>query len=267
MAPDGKRKQVWRYSSRAECQRCHNKWSGSALGFIAPQLNRVQEYDGATAWQLETLAHIKIFEKPIPLEKRERLANPHDPAEDLDGRARAYLQTNCAHCHRHHAGGAVLSKMHYDIPLDQTNMVGARPTQGTFGIHSAQVIAPGDPYRSVLLYRMAKLGGGRMPHIGSTEVDQAGVELIFQWLQQMPAAADQEIASVEAATKRRKQELAELASMRETKDASVQIEIADRLLTSPCGALLLLRSIDHRELESTTASMVIQKAVSIHERN
>lgn len=262
MAPGGKRKQVWRFSSRAECQRCHNKWSGSALGFIAPQLNKVHETNGSKASQLETLARIKIFEKSIPVEKRERLANPRDPSDDLDGRARAYLQTNCAHCHRHHAGGAVLSKMHYDIPLDKTNMVGVRPTQGTFGIHSAQVIAPGDPYRSVLLYRMAKLGSGRMPHIGSAEVDQEGVELIFQWLKQMPAAADQENAAVGVATMRRNQELAELASLRETKDASVQIEIAERLLSSPCGALLLLRSIDHRELASTTASMVIQKAVS-----
>lgn len=259
-APEGKRKQMWRFSSRAECQRCHNKWSGSALGFIAPQLNKDSVYNGDTAPQLETLAQIKLFEKSIPLENRQRLADPRNPSESLDARARAYLQTNCAHCHRQHAGGAVLSKMHYDLPLEKTDMVSARPTQGTFGIHSAQVIAPGDPYRSVLLYRMAKLGGGRMPHIGSSEVDRDGIELIYQWLKQMTPAPEKDAALVGVA-RRRNEELADLAKLQAAKESSVQIEIADRLLSSPCGALLLMRSIDHHELAHTTASMVIQKAV------
>lgn len=76
--------------------------------------------------------------------------------------------------------------MHFDLPLEKTNMLGARPSQGTFGIHAAQVIAPGDPFRSVLLYRMAKLGGGRMPHLGSTEIDRDGIKLIHDWVERLP---------------------------------------------------------------------------------
>ena len=256
----GKRQQTWRFSGRAECQRCHNKWSGSALGFITSQLNKNHEYNGSSAPQLDTLAHIQIFEKPLPTEKRPQLANPRDPSAELDGRARAYLQTNCAHCHRQHAGGSVLSQMHYDLPLDKTNMVGARPSQGTFGIHAAQVIAPGDPFRSVLLYRMAKLGGGRMPHIGSTEVDREGVELIYDWLRQLPQDAGKETASNEAAGKLRGEEAAELALLRATESSTVQLEIVDRLMSSTSGALLLLRSVDHRELPAPVASLVIDKA-------
>src|SRR6185503_5736402 len=94
--------------------------------------------------QLELFAEIALFEKPIPAEKRPKLANPHDSSANLESRARAYLHTNCAHCHRQHAGSAVLSKMPFDLPLEKTDMIGVRPTQGTFGIHSAQVIAPGD---------------------------------------------------------------------------------------------------------------------------
>ncbi|MFQ5733535.1 MAG: c-type cytochrome, partial [Planctomycetaceae bacterium] len=59
---------------------------------------------------------------------------------------------------------------------------GHRPSQGTFGIRAAKVIAPGDPYRSVLLYRMAKLGRGRMPHFGSGVVDRMGLRLIHDWI-------------------------------------------------------------------------------------
>ena len=257
--PGGKRSQTWRFSSRAECQRCHNKWSGSALGFIPAQLNKDHNYGGMSASQLDTLAHIKLIEMP-PTEQRPRLANPHDPSADQDGRARAYLHANCSHCHRQHAGGAVLAKMHFDLPLEKTDMVNLRPTQGTFGIHAAQVIAPGDPFRSVLLYRMAKLGGGRMPHIGSTEVDSAGVELIHDWLKQLPVEVGKEAASLEAAAKFRGKESTDLALLRAAETATVQLEIADRLLSSTSGALLLLRSVDHRELPAPVASLVIDKA-------
>ena len=136
-APGGKRQQTWRFASRAECQRCHNKWSGSVLGFIPAQLNKDYDYGGSLASQLDTLAHIKIYEQPLPTDKPPRLASPRDPTADREGRARAYLHANCSHCHRQHAGGAVLSMMHFDLPLEKTNMVGVRPTQGTFGIHAA----------------------------------------------------------------------------------------------------------------------------------
>jgi uncharacterized repeat protein (TIGR03806 family) len=258
--PGGTRQQTWRFSGRAECQRCHNKWSGSALGFIPAQLNKDHNYGGSLASQLDTLEHIKIYETPLPTEKRPRLANPHDPSADQEGRARAYLHANCSHCHRQHAGGAVLSMMHYDLPLEKTAMLGVRPTQGTFGIHAGQVIAPGDPFRSVLLYRMAKLGGGRMPHIGSTEMDRAGVELIHNWVRQIPREAAKETTGNEAATKLRDHEAAELARLRATETSTVQLEIADRLLSSTSGALMLLRSIDRRELSAPAVSLVVALA-------
>ena len=61
-----------------------------------------------------------------------------------------------------------------------------RPVQGTFEIPGARILAPGDPYRSVLFYRMSKLGRGRMPHIGSEIVDEKGLRLIHDWIRTMP---------------------------------------------------------------------------------
>src|SRR5205085_10080304 len=46
-------------------------------------------------------------------------------------------------------------------------------------------IAPGDPGRSVLLYRLAKSGIGHMPKIGAHRVDDRAVALIGQWIAQM----------------------------------------------------------------------------------
>lgn len=251
-AAGGTRKQVWRFSGRAECQRCHNKWSGPPLAFNTPQLNRDHAYGQVGASQLDTFAHIRLIAKPIEAGNRPQLSNPHDPSADIESRARAYLQVNCAHCHRQHAGGAVLSKMHYDIPLSESNMLGVRPTQGTFGIHTAQVIAPGDPFRSVLLYRMVKLGGGHMPHIGSTEVDMAGVNLIHEWIRQLP--------SDEPAAKVHSEAVVALEQLSTAHHPADQAKLVEQLLSTTSGALLLLRAVDHKAFSDAAVSLAIQQA-------
>jgi len=78
-------------------------------------------------------------------------------------------------------------------PLDQTNALEVRPVQGTFDIPGAEILAPGDPYRSVLYYRMAKLGRGRMPHIGSEVVDERGLRLMHDWVRQLPIRKDERL--------------------------------------------------------------------------
>jgi len=264
-AAGGKRTQTWRFAGRAECQRCHNKWSGPPLAFNTPQLNRNHTYDDVTASQLDTFAYIQLIEKPIKTAQRTHLATPRESSAALENRARAYLQANCAHCHRMHAGGSVLSHMHFDLALDKTNMVGARPPQGTFGIHDAQVIAPGDPLRSVLLYRMAKLGSGRMPHIGSTEVDVDGVALIYEWLAQLSpptekATAGNATTGSELAAARRSDEADTLAMLMKADATNAQADLVDHLLGSTTGALLLLRSVDRRELAAPTIALAIEQA-------
>lgn len=259
-AAGGTRKQTWRFSGRAECQRCHNKWSGSVLGFNTPQLNRKAKGPGETSSQLDALVHLKLFENRQPVENRPRLANPHDASASLEDRARSYLHANCAHCHRMHAGGSVLSKMHFDLALDKTDMIGVRPTQGTFGIHAAQVIAPGDPFRSVLLYRMSKLGGGRMPHIGSSEVDREGIALISDWIRQLPNSTAKETTGNDSASKLRADETASLQRLIAAEKSTEQAELVDRLLSSTTGALMLLQSVDSPTLPKPIAALAIDKA-------
>ncbi|MBI2481253.1 MAG: c-type cytochrome [Planctomycetia bacterium] len=255
-AAGGMRKQAWRFSGRAECQRCHNKWSGPPLAFNTLQLNRDHDYGSARASQLDTLSHIHLVENPIAAENRPSLADSRDSSADLHGRARAYLQVNCAHCHRQHAGGAVLSKMHYDVALKDTNMIGVRPTQGTFGIHAAQVIAPGDPYRSVLWYRMAKLGGGRMPHMGSTEIDLDGVKLIADWITQIPA--DEAAAGNEAAPQSIREAAASLDYLVAATAPEGAEKSVERLLSTTSGALMLLRAVD--TLPDSIVDLTVQRA-------
>ncbi len=51
--------------------------------------------------------------------------------------------------------------------------MGRPAQQGSFDLPNAKVISPGKPMESVLLFRMAKNGRGRMPHLGSEFVDEA----------------------------------------------------------------------------------------------
>src|SRR5262249_40908344 len=126
--------------------------------------------------------------------KIDRIPNPHDESAPLEARARAYLHINCGHCHSRGGGGSSFFDVQYKHPLARTSLIGSRPTQGTFGIFEAEPVAPGDPYRSVLYYRMSKLGPGRMPQFGSQVVDAHGVNLIREWIRSLKLPADEPVA-------------------------------------------------------------------------
>jgi len=198
-APNGKRRQNWHVPSGGECLICHNPWAGIALGFTPRQLDRDIEVDGRKINQVAYFKKLGMFElwhhtrrKDTPLTEPlpEKLVDPYDKTADLDRRARSYLQANCAHCHQYNAGGTVDVDLRVDTPLVGTKTVGVKPVQGTFGLPDGRIIAPGDPYRSALYYRMAKHGRGRMPHLGSALVDEPGIRLISDWIRKLPTNAD-----------------------------------------------------------------------------
>jgi hypothetical protein len=122
----------------------------------------------------------------IPDDHPARLVDPHDGSQSLDDRARSYLHGNCAMCH-HPGGNAIVSfYLLRDMPLEKLN-TNKGTGIGTFGLREARIIAPGDPYRSLLLYRMSKLGYARMPYIGSHAVDSAGAALVRDWIASLEA--------------------------------------------------------------------------------
>jgi putative heme-binding domain-containing protein len=191
----GEHKESWSFASRTQCIVCHNAWSEYAMAFTVPQLNnsRIGAEDDFT--QLPALSRAgfvrRVDEKDQPLPpydeasaKKERfLADIGSGAYSLEERARSYLHANCAHCHRFGGGGGqVVFEMDYSKPLKETGLLDAKPKQGDFGIVDARLIAPGDPFRSVLLYRMAKYNHGRMPHLGSEKPHPFATDLIAKWI-------------------------------------------------------------------------------------
>jgi putative heme-binding domain-containing protein len=194
-APDGKRRQTWHFPSRTECMACHNMAAKYVLGLQTVQANRDHDYGGVVANQLRTFDHLGLFTKPLPAPVDElprlvdyRGAGKDAASHDLNLRARSYLHANCSHCHRKWGGGNTEFQLLATLDLAETGTLGVRPAHGTFNIPNARILASGDPYRSVLFYRMAALGPGRMPRIGSNMVDVAGVRLIHDWIGQLPGA-------------------------------------------------------------------------------
>lgn len=251
------REQIWRFASRSDCQRCHNRWSGPVLGFTTQQLDKQHRYSNNQASQLKTLEHIGLIEKK-KARPRFKLVDPHDPSQPLELRARSYLDVNCAHCHRMHAGGAVLAKMHVDLALDKTNMVGELPSQGTFQLHAARVIAPGEPLRSVLYYRMAKIGGGRMPRLGSSEVDVRGLNLMDDWISSLPRSAEKDKTGVFTAAKIRSEELLLMSFLKKESDLAKCSNLIKQILVRTSGALRLVRAIDRRQLTGEKRKRVVK---------
>ncbi|HEY2155369.1 MAG TPA: c-type cytochrome, partial [Isosphaeraceae bacterium] len=233
--PGGTREHAYRFAARSECVLCHNPWvetnnvlygrqSASPLATTVDQLDRGE--------QLRHLEALGLVDS-IPTANDTRLADPRDPSAPLESRARAYLQTNCAHCHQIGAGGSANIVLGARTPLAKSHALDASPLQGTFGLKDARIIAPGEPERSVLYYRIAKLGAGRMPRVGSNRVDVLGTRLIADWIASIPRGSSDPVRGAD-----------EVAQVEHAASPAVRREAILRLIRTTGGTLALVRSID-----------------------
>jgi mono/diheme cytochrome c family protein len=111
------------------------------------------------------------------------MPDPSDTAVPLAQRARAYLHTNCAGCHRQNGPTSSSMDLRYATLLSATNACDAAPQAGDLGLGSAaRIIAPGSAANSVLTARMNRRDANGMPPLASTIADAAGVALIESWI-------------------------------------------------------------------------------------
>ncbi|QDT80819.1 Quinoprotein glucose dehydrogenase B precursor [Gimesia maris] len=251
----------WPIPSRAECAVCHTPYQNylSILSFEEPQLNRSQKYGATVDHQLRSLAHIKVLPESVCTDSKGANANylvdPYDTGEALNSRARSYLHTNCRHCHRSNGGGGATIELGAALDIDAMKVMGVKPTQGTFGIHDAQVIAPSDPYRSVLLYRMSKLGKGRMPYSGSSCVDTRGTRLVRNWIESLPGISGDSTFEVSRLRNRQGQLLSDAVQIEDQEFVSQKIQ---EVLGTTSGGLMILRTLDDTPISDQMRRLMIQ---------
>ena len=225
-APGGTVRQAWRFHSRAECLRCHNQTNNFTPGFNALQLDRVTP--AAAGRQIDAL-HAAGLARVEP-----RLADPHGELGPLETRARSYLHANCSACHRFNGGGSANLLLNLEFPLKEAKLVNEKPVQGDLGLADARVVAPGDPARSVLLYRLATEGRGHMPYLGSRLVDERGLLLVRDWIAGLnpnqdeitPAAAAQRGRERAAIVALRGGDVGRIAPLLETGSGALSLVLA-----------------------------------------
>ena len=266
--PGGVRRRPWHFASGAQCMTCHTVWCDYALAFNRPQLDREHDFGGVVDNEVRTFRHLGLLLEPLPPRpedppstEKPALSNPCDASADLNERARSYLHVNCSECHRFGGGGSALFDVRKELPLEKMNLISARPKLGDFGLEDAQIVCPGDPARSVLMYRTSKLGRGRMPHIGSDVVDEKGSALLRQWIRSLSSSkGPPTTAGTAKILAQRDQDLRRLAdpATGET-EASAAI---DRLLCSTGGALALLCQIEDQKLPAPVLRLATTRGFS-----
>ncbi len=165
-----------------QCKGCHLRGDKIfPIGPLARQLNKTVN----GIHQLAHLASMGVLKNLPELQQIPQLPDYDDESAPLDARARAWLEVNCAHCHRPD-GPAKTSGLHLttDVTRPFELGIGKPPVaagRGSGGLHYD--IVPGHPEKSILYYRITSTDPGiMMPELGKKLVHEEGVALIREWI-------------------------------------------------------------------------------------
>ena len=166
----------YRVPNKNQCKECHGL--DGAVTPIGPKVRNL-----SAQWLSAFLGSVPEGADTMPRwEDRDSSA--------IDAAARAYLDVNCAHCHR---PGSTASNSGLDLrwETEDSHAIGIekRPVAAGRGSGGLQFdILPGDPEASILVYRMASDEPGvAMPELGKATVHEDGVALVERWIAQMEA--------------------------------------------------------------------------------
>jgi uncharacterized repeat protein (TIGR03806 family) len=177
---------TYRVPNTNQCKGCHGQNDRlRPLGPRTRQLNRPIEIDGQTVNQLTYFADNGMFTAEIADPNLlPRLASPMGDA-NLEDRARAYLETNCAHCHNPEGAGGP-SGLNLSITVEEPIDYGVcrRPVAAGGGAGGRPFdISPGNPENSIMVFRMSSTDPNfKMPELPTLTSDEDGVELITEWI-------------------------------------------------------------------------------------
>ena len=217
---DGSRKRytgataLYRVPAALNCLTCHagdDREAGSApIGPKARNLNRDHDYAGVgTVNQLQHLKNLGLLSglpaDPSTVDKLARWNVPGstgqiaDSASDVHGRTRAYLETNCMHCHNP-SGAASNSGLSLDAYRTVNVQYGIckKPVAAGRGSGGKRFdIIPRDAEGSILPYRLASVEAGvKMPPIARSVAHGEAVALVTLWVDTVLPTADTEDADV-----------------------------------------------------------------------
>ena len=168
-----------------QCKGCHLKGDNvTPIGPSARQLNRIGSVIGKN--QLVHWKEDGILANLPDISSVPQLAAYDDETRDVASRARAWLEINCAHCHREdgpakNSGLILTANENSVLPLG----IGKAPVAAGKGSGDRSFdIVPGRPDESILLYRIESVDPGvMMPEVGRSIVHTEGVTLVRKWIE------------------------------------------------------------------------------------
>jgi uncharacterized repeat protein (TIGR03806 family) len=148
--------------SNLECKTCHNaNKSVIPIGPKVRNLNFNVYRNNLEINQLKYFQNQGIL-NPVNPDDFSSMVNYNDEQFPLEKRARAYLDINCAHCHKEDGFAAKIRyRLQYDLDLNSTKI-----KEG----------------KAAIKYMMEN---GDMPKIGTTTIDEKGVELVKKYIQSL----------------------------------------------------------------------------------
>ena len=173
----------WMYPSRGDCMSCHTEASHRVLGLETIQLDTQAYYPTTNrlANQLDTLRHIGALENESNTQGFQALVPP-DGEGALADRARSWLHTNCASCHRQDNPQRVALELRAGVDFGQMKLCNEDPVASDLGLKDAKLVVPGDKDTSLLYLRSRRRDVHGMPPISSLRVDEQGTALLGQWI-------------------------------------------------------------------------------------
>ncbi|TFV93196.1 hypothetical protein E4S40_13110 [Algoriphagus kandeliae] len=178
--------------NKNQCKTCHNKNEKlDPLGVEVKHLNSEKKIKGESVNQLAYWANVGKLEGFLGENEHPKIVDYSNESLPLAERAKAYLDINCAHCHREE-GPASTSGLF--LGFDQTDPlklgINKTPVAAGNGAGSFQFdIVPGKADESILIHRMKSTEVGvAMPEIGRTTIHKEGVELIRTWINSMDSS-------------------------------------------------------------------------------
>ncbi|MEO9485459.1 MAG: SO2930 family diheme c-type cytochrome [Ekhidna sp.] len=166
--------------SQPQCKSCHDL--GGKMTPIGPTARQLNKGGQLTHWVEKGWLDVEA-DATFP-----KLVDYSNENEELDARARAWLEVNCAHCHRREGpaknSGLYLLASQADPYRLGVNKPPIAAGKGSGGLKYS--IVPGNPKQSILVHRIASLEPGEMmPELGRKMTHKEGVELISAWITSM----------------------------------------------------------------------------------
>jgi len=179
----------YRFPSSAECFTCHKKNDiGLPIGPKPQNLDQDYPYAEGTQNQLDKLIDFGYLADGLPVEI-DRVADWTDLSESITDRVRAYVDMNCAHCHREgsHCDYRPMRFAWSETSAEENLGVCIEPDEELTGESQlTHIVSRGIPDRSMMFYRISTtLESRRMPLLGRSVNHDEGIALIQEWIESL----------------------------------------------------------------------------------